>query len=197
MESSKATARHIKQVASNPQLAQINLMQDQCTDFPGCEHKKKKSYMKPTPPCHTNDVHFRQSVPSYHNKKSFDSKHVNKNKERCHKCGDSLHVGFQCTVKKYQCKTFLKYGHFTSLCYQRKQVSFQPRKPNAHMLQVGAVYTYDKSIWGQPEALSSSDDSFCLQVKIQCVQADCKKIPSLLHLITNLAYKLKPHHTRN
>ena len=65
------------------------------------------------------------------------------------------------------------------------------------MLQVGAVYACDKSIGGHPEYLSSSDDSFSLQVKIQYTQSDCKKIPTPSHLITNLAYRLQPHETRN
>ena len=64
------------------------------------------------------------------------------------------------------------------------------------MLQVGAVYTFDKSICGHPENLSCSNESFWLQVRIQCAQADCKKMPTPSHLITNLAYGLKPHHTR-
>ena len=42
-------------------------------------------------------------------------------------------------------------------------------------------------------ALSSSDESFCLQVKIPCSQTECKKISTPSHLITNSAYKLKPH----
>ena len=65
------------------------------------------------------------------------------------------------------------------------------------MLQAGAVYVCDKYICGHLEDLSSSDDSFCLQVKIQCDQSDCKKIPTPSHLITNLAYRLKHHDTRN
>ena len=36
-----------------------------------------------------------------------------------------------------------------------------------------------------------------LQVKIKCTQIDKQKVPRPLHLITNLAYRLKPHHTRN
>ena len=47
------------------------------------------------------------------------------------------------------------------------------------------------SICGQ-----SSDESVCLQVKIQCTQANIK-IPTPHHLNTNLAYRLKPHHKRN
>ena len=35
------------------------------------------------------------------------------------------------------------------------------------MLQVGVVYACDKSICGHLEECSSSDESFCLQLKIQ------------------------------
>ena len=65
------------------------------------------------------------------------------------------------------------------------------------MPQVGAVYACDKSICSHPEDLSSSDESFCLQVKIQHTKADWKKILTPSHLITNFAYRLKPHHTGN
>ena len=54
-----------------------------------------------------------------------------------------------------------------------------------------------KVICSHPEDLSSNDESFCLHIKIQYTQADCKKITTPSHLITNLAYRLKPHHTRN
>ena len=65
------------------------------------------------------------------------------------------------------------------------------------MLQTGAVYACDKSICSHPEHCSSSDEPFCLQVNIQQSQAEGKKIPTSSHLITNLAYKLKPHQKRN
>ena len=65
------------------------------------------------------------------------------------------------------------------------------------MLQAGAVYTCDKSVCGHSEDCSFSDESFCLQMKIQCSQAEGKRIPTPSHLITNLAYKLKSHQTRN
>ena len=44
---------------------------------------------------------------------------------------------------------------------------------------------------------SSSDESFCLQLQAQSNQGEGKHIPNTIHLITNLAYCLKPHHTRN
>ena len=65
-----------------------------------------------------------------------------------------------------------------------------------HQLQAGVVYTQEDSICSQSSDLTSSDESFCLQVKIQCTQANTK-IPTPHHLITNLAYRLKPHHKRN
>ena len=184
----------MKQVASDPQVAQINLMRHQCKDIPASKHKKRKPFMMPRPPSHKNDTSDRQS----HYRKSFDAKNVYKNKERCQKCGDSNYIeGFQCPAKKFQCKSCHKYGHFTSLCYQKKQASFKSRKPKAHMLQAGATYACDRPVCGHSEDYLSSDESFCLQVKIQQSEAEGKKIPTPSHLITNIAYKLKPHQTRN
>ena len=51
------------------------------------------------------------------------------------------------------------------------------------------------SICGQSEDLSSSDDSFCLQLQLASTQVETK-IPASQHLITNLAYKLKPNHKK-
>ena len=45
--------------------------------------------------------------------------------------------------------------------------------------------------------VSSSKDSFCLQVKIRRQPNGTQKIPKPTHLITNIAYLLKQHHTRN
>ena len=44
MEAAKAIAHHIKQVANDPRVAQINLMRHQYTDFPACKHQKKQSF---------------------------------------------------------------------------------------------------------------------------------------------------------
>ena len=45
--------------------------------------------------------------------------------------------------------------------------------------------------------ISSSEDSFCLQVRIWKQHNQKQQIPKLTHLITNIAYQLKQHHTRN
>ena len=66
-----------------------------------------------------------------------------------------------------------------------------------HQLQAGAVYAKESGICGQSEDDSSSEDSFCLQVKVKCKESNLQRIPRPTHLITNLAYRLKPHLTRN
>ena len=60
----------------------------------------------------------------------------------------------------------------------------------------GSVYMQEDSIWSHSSNLTSSDESFCLQVKIQCRQANTK-FPTPNHGITNLAYRLKQHLKRN
>ena len=104
--------------------------------------------------------------------------------------------GFQCPVKKFQCKACHEFGHYTSFYYEKKQAPFKSSRPKAHQLQAGTVYVHENDICSQSEE-SSSDDSFCLQLKIWCTEAGFKKGPIPPHLITNLAYRLIPHHTRN
>ena len=83
------------------------------------------------------------------------------------------------------------------MCFQKKQANFKPRRPKAHQLQAGAVYAKGSASYDHLDGDSTSEDSFCLQVKIKCKQDKEQKVPRPTHLITNLAYKLKPHHTRN
>ena len=54
LESSKATAHHIKQVAGDLQAAQINLLRHQRTELPAGKYKKKRSGMKPRQSNHKN-----------------------------------------------------------------------------------------------------------------------------------------------
>ena len=195
MESSKATACHIKQVSGDPQAAQINLLRHQGIELPA--GKYKKSFAKLRQSNYKQPGNENTQVSSQH-KKWFDVKNAHQNKKRCSNCGDSTYVeGFQCPAKKFQCETCHKFGHFTSLCYQKKQAPFKLRKPKAHQLQAGAVYAKESAICGQSEDDSSSEDSFCLQGKVKCTQANLQRIPRPTHFITNLAYRLKSHHTRN
>ena len=45
--------------------------------------------------------------------------------------------------------------------------------------------------------VSLSEDSFCLQVRVRKQTKGTQKLPNTTYLITNIAYRLKPHHTRN
>ena len=116
MDSSKATARHIKQVAGDPQVAQINLMHHQHTELPNGKDRKRRPQAKQKKAHQKNG---KQRPPSQY-KKSFDPRLAHKHKDRCSKCGDSAHLeGFQCLAKKYQSKASHKFGHYTHLCYQK------------------------------------------------------------------------------
>ena len=194
MESSKSTTRHIKAVASDLQVAQVDLMRHQRTDLQPNKskwiqhsHKHRSKSQK-----RYSNEHKNQR-PSF---KKFDPSQAHKRTDRCSKCSDSKHVeGFRCLARKFQCKTCNKCGDFTSLCY-KQQSSYKSRNPQAHQLQAGVVYAQESSIYSQSSDLTYSDKSFCLQVKTQCTHANTK-FPTPQHLITNLAYRLKPHHKRN
>ena len=88
-----------------------------------------------------------------------------------------------------------KYGHFSSLCYQKKTQAHH-KSSKAHQLNAGPVYVQDSSVCSHSKE-STSDESFCLQLQIQRNQVEGKKIPKPVYLITNLAYKLKLHYSRN
>ena len=119
-ESSKATARHIRQVAGEMQATQIHLMRHQCTELPNGKYIKQKPQAKPRPMQNKN---VEQKQPSQY-KKSFDPRSTHKQKERCSKCGDSAHLeSFQCTAKRYHSKACHKYGHFTCLYFVKTSKS--------------------------------------------------------------------------
>ena len=171
LESSKATALHIKQVAGDLQAAQINLLIHQHTELPAGKYKKKRAPMKPKQVNHKhqgNEGFHMQAQP----KKRFDTKGAHSDKSRCSKCGDAAHLeGFQCPAKKYQCKASHKFGHFTSMCYQKKQAPSKYRKPKAHQLKAGTGHAQGSTSYDHSDDDSTSDDSFCLQIKIKQKQA--------------------------
>ena len=85
IESSKATARHIRQVAGDPQASQINLLWHQHTKLPLGKHKKRKPVVRKSQPHPKNTE--KQTSSQF--KRKFDPKLVHKNTDRCSKCGDS------------------------------------------------------------------------------------------------------------
>ena len=132
-------------------------------------------------------------------KKSFDLWKLEKPSDKCIRCGDTSYAkGFQCPAKKFQCKVCHKFSHFTSVCYQKNQQTsgtFIPRKLKAHQHRAGALYTH-QDVDGTILEESSSDESFCLQMKVQKTQLPNPQLPKPVYLMTNLAYHLKMHHRR-
>ena len=63
-----------------------------------------------------------------------------------------------------------------------------------HQIQVDESYHYSHDYSSD---VSSSEDSFCLQVKVHKQNTKTQKLPNTTHLLTNVVYRLKPHHTRN
>ena len=194
-ESSKTTGHHIKQVAGDLQATQINLMRHQQTELPTNRHNKNRR------PTGKPKLHMAPENPATDQvKKQYDNRKRHKMPDCCNKCGDSIHAQEdQCPMKKYQYKVCNKYGHFSSLCYQKKtQVHYKNshRHPTVHQLHASPMYVKDSSNHSYSEE-SSSDESFCLQLQVQNNHAEGKQIPNPVHLIMNLAYHLKLHHTRN
>ena len=51
--------------------------------------------------------------------------------DRCNKCGDMPHVeGFRCPASRYQCKNCHQFGHFSSLCYKKKESEYKRESRN-------------------------------------------------------------------
>ena len=100
---------------------------------PACKKDgEERSSVKPKQSNHKQHGSESYQLQNQH-KKQFDAKSTHQSKDRCSKCGDTAHIeGFQCPAKKYQCKACHKFGHFTSLYFQKKQASSKPRRPKVH-----------------------------------------------------------------
>ena len=133
MESSKATAKHIRQVAGDLPVAQIQLMLHQCTELPARNYPKRKQTSTTR-----QKLQNHKSLELPMSQKPFDLWKSDTHSNKCTRCGDTLHAkGFQCHARKFQCKVCHKFGHFTTVCYQKSQQSsslFKSRKPKAQQL---------------------------------------------------------------
>ena len=141
MESSKAAAKHIKQVANKPQATQVHFMRHQCTELPlsKFQRKQNKSFKsRQAINKHCQEDKQRERMPQEHirkysNHQANASHEKYPNDDRCHKCGDPKHIrGFQYSACKYQCSNCHKSGHFSSLCYKKQEAyRKRPRSPKA------------------------------------------------------------------
>ena len=179
LESSKATAQHIKQATSNAQAAQINLLHHQHTEL---AQKKKKGHKQ------KQNFKPKEGKPPY--KKRPNPSQAHGSQDHCSKCGDTRHAqGFSCPVKKYLCKACKKYRHFTSLCFSKQ-------KKSTYQITAEEIENYSAS---ETDEDSYSDDSFILhQMKTEANLSQAKsKIPMKTHLIANIPYKINQHQSHH
>ena len=170
LESSKSTAKYIKQVSNEPQATQVNLLRHQCTELPPNKYQRKQRIFKPRSNNHKYQQEERKNDILPQESEKFKQKHNNQ-EERCHKCGDTPHIeGFRCHVSRHQCKHCSKIGHFSHLCFKKKQANTYKkgsRNPKAYQLQVGRYSTDDSLYISDDTDVSESEDSFCLQMQIK------------------------------
>ena len=119
MESSKATAKHIQQMAGDLQAAQIQLMRHQCTELLAGNYPKWKQTSSAR-----QKLHNHKSLEILTPWKPSDLQKPDMHSNKCTRYGDTLHAkGFQCPARKFQCKICHKFWHFTTVCYQKSQQS--------------------------------------------------------------------------
>ena len=191
MESSKATARHIKQVAGDPQVAQINLMCHQCTELPNGKYKKnhKPSRSKHIIKMENKDLQSntrRALILDWLTKIRIDAASAEIQLILKGSCAQPK------SISAKHATSLATTQAFASIKTQQKQSNYKQRKPTVHQLTAGTIHAHDSN-----KEADSSDDSFCLQLKFQHVQAHHKQTHKPACFITNLAYMLKQHENRN
>ena len=91
VEALKSTTKHIKAVACDSQVAQVNLMRHQRTDLPPCKAKWKQHSYKSRSKSHKRySSEYKNQKPPF---KKFDPSQAHKRRYKCSKCGNSKHVG--------------------------------------------------------------------------------------------------------
>ena len=196
LESSKSTAKYINQVSNEPQATQVNLLRHQHTELPPNKFQRKQRKFKPRPTNYKYQHEERKTDRLPQENEKSKQEHTNQQADRCHKCGDTPHIeGFGCPMSRHQCKHCNKIGHFSHLCFMKKQENIYKkgsRNPKAYQLKIGRYSTED-SLYKQDDTdVSESEDSFCLQMQIKEPQTDQESCETQ-HLVTNLQYKVKPH----
>ena len=129
LESSKSIAKHIKQVSSEPQATQVNLLRHQCTELAlsKFQRKQRKSF-RSRQANHKYQQEDKQDKRVPHSHSKFKQVHTSQ-EDRCNKCGDTPHIeGFRCPASRHQCKYCHKFEHFSHLCFKKKQESWIQKK---------------------------------------------------------------------
>ena len=125
----------------------------------------------------------------------FDPRQAHQRRDKCSKCGDSKYIeGFKCLARKFQCRTCNKNMVILPACATKRKFLLSQEPPrHIHCKWEKCIHKkiqYAASQVILPPVMNHS--VFKLKYKAH------KLMPRFPHLIiTNLAYRLKPHHKRN
>ena len=141
-------------------------MRHQRTELPPSKAQRRQNKFRHKTNFNKENHHQDNYKPNELTIKKFNPTQIHQNSDRCHKCGDSLHIeGLRCSPRKAQFKHCKKFGHFCSLCY-RKQEAYKEgnRSPKAHQLTCNTEFpSYDDSHTSFTE---EEEEPFCLKLKI-------------------------------
>ena len=190
MESSKATAKHIRQVAGDLPVAQIQLMWHQCTELLAGNYPKRKQTST------TRQKPQNHKFPDFPTpQKPSDLQTPDMYSDKCTRCGDTLHAkGFQCPARKFHSI------YVTNSDISPQYVIKRASSHQAHLkLENPKHNNFEQGPYTPIMMLIEVDneESFCLQMKIQKTQVTNPQVPKPIYLMTNLAYHLQMHHKRN
>ena len=108
LESSKATAKHIKQVATEPQATQINLLRHQCTELPPSKFQRRQKKLSKSRQVTNKQYHEdknKERMLQVHGRFHKNQQAHTSPEDRCSKCGDAQHIkGFSGLASRFQCK---------------------------------------------------------------------------------------------
>ena len=125
LESSQAKAKHMRQVTKDPQATQVNLLRHQRTELPPSKFQRKqnKKYRaRQAPNMHYQEDKYKERMPQAKERFHKNPQEHTSPEDTCSKCGDTSHIeGFRCPASRFQCKHCHKFGHFSKLCYKKKE----------------------------------------------------------------------------
>ena len=191
MESSKATAKHIRHVAGDLPAAQVQLMRHQPHPTSHWELPQKKTELNIWPetakpqkfPHPRNHLICRDRRPTpisatsaviHYMQKAFYVQPENSNA----RYATSLVTPQQCVTKKVKVNTH--------------QVHFNQGNQKHNNFMQGPYTPYHDA--NSSEYESEIEDTFCLQMKIHRTCISHPKVPKPVYLMANLAYCLQEHH---
>ena len=116
-------------MSSEPQASQIHLLRHQRTELPPTKFQRKqnKKYKSRQPPNKTfQEDKYRERMPQTKERFYKNPQEHTSFENRCSKCGDTPHIeNLDALQGRFQCKHCHKYGHFSKLCYKKKESEYK------------------------------------------------------------------------